>query len=49
MWHLKGTGEVQAGFFWGGGLRESNRVGDIEIYGRIIFKWIFKKYDRKKV
>jgi hypothetical protein len=35
---------VHAGFWWGG-LRECDHLGDPGIDGRIILKWIFKKWD----
>jgi hypothetical protein len=42
MWHLGGTGEVHAGFFKGGNLREKNGVGDLGVYWIIILKLSFK-------
>jgi hypothetical protein len=38
-------GEVHAGFWWAS-LRESDHLKDLGIDGRLIFKWIFKKWDR---
>jgi hypothetical protein len=32
--------------FWWGDLREGDHVGDPCVDGRIILKWIFKKWDR---
>jgi hypothetical protein len=37
-------GEVHTGFWWGD-LREGYHLEDPGIDGRIIFKWIFKKWD----
>jgi len=30
---------------WLGGLREGAHLGDLDIDGRIIFRWIFRKWD----
>jgi hypothetical protein len=35
---------VHTGFWWGD-LREGDHVGDPGIDGRIILKWVFKKWD----
>jgi hypothetical protein len=39
-----GTREVHTGFWWGD-LREGNYLGDPGAEGRIILKWISKKWD----
>jgi hypothetical protein len=39
-----GKREVRTGFWWGD-LREGDHLGDTGIDGRIILKWIFKKWD----
>jgi hypothetical protein len=40
------TGEVRTGFWWGGP-REGEYWKDVGMYGRIILKWIFMKWDRE--
>jgi hypothetical protein len=37
-------GEVHTGFWWGD-LREGGHLEDLAVDGRIILKWIFKKWD----
>jgi hypothetical protein len=32
--------------FWWGNLRERNHLGDEGVAGRIILRWIFRKWDR---
>jgi hypothetical protein len=44
MWHVRGKREVHTGFWWGD-LSEGAHLGDPGIDGRIILKWIFKKWD----
>jgi hypothetical protein len=44
MWHVWGTGEVDTGLWWGE-LVERGHFEDPGIGGRIILKWIFKKYE----
>jgi hypothetical protein len=39
-----GIGQVYTGFWWGH-LREEDHLEDQCIDGRIILKWIFKKWD----
>jgi hypothetical protein len=39
-----GRGEVHTGFWWED-LREGDHLEDPGIDGRIILKWIFKKWD----
>jgi hypothetical protein len=39
-----GKREIHAGFWWGD-LREGDHLGDPDIDGRIILKWIFKTWD----
>jgi hypothetical protein len=39
-----GGGEVYTGF-WCGNLRERDHLGDPGVDGRIILKWIFRKWD----
>ena len=39
-----GTGEAYTGFWWGN-LRERDYFGDPSVDGRIILRWIFRKWD----
>jgi hypothetical protein len=39
-----GRGEAYTEFWWGN-LRERDHLGDPGIDGRIIFRWIFRKWD----
>jgi hypothetical protein len=44
MWRVWGRGEVCTGF-WRGNLKERNYWGDPDVDGRIILKWIFRKWE----
>ena len=44
MWHVWGTGELYTGFWWGN-LWETDRWGDPDVDGRIILRWIFRKWE----
>jgi len=48
MWHVWGTGEVHTGFWWGD-LRERDHLEDLSVDGRVILKWIFKKWDEESM
>jgi len=39
-----GRGDVYTGFWWGN-LRERDHLGDLDLDGRIIRTWIFRKLD----
>jgi hypothetical protein len=39
-----GRGEVCTGFCWGN-LREGDHWEDPDVYGRIILRWIFRKWE----
>ena len=39
-----GRGEAYTGFWWGN-LRERDCLGDPGVNGRIILRWIFRKWD----
>jgi hypothetical protein len=39
-----GRGEAYTGFWWGK-LRERDQLGDSGVDGRIIIRWIFRKWD----
>jgi len=41
---LWGRGEGDTGFWWGN-LRGRDHLGDPGVDGRIILKWIFRKWD----
>jgi hypothetical protein len=44
--HVARLGRIEAciGFWWGN-LRERDHWGDLGVYGRIILRWIFRKWD----
>jgi hypothetical protein len=44
MWRVWERGEVCTGFWWGN-LRERDHWGDPDVDGRIILRWIFRKYE----
>jgi len=39
-----GRGEAYTGFWWGN-LRESDHLGHLGVDGRIILRWILRKWD----
>jgi len=45
MWRVRGRGEWFTGFWWGD-LRERDRWGDPDVDGKIILRWIFRKWER---
>ena len=44
MWHLWRKGEVCTRFWWGN-LRGRDHWGDQDVDGRIILRWIFRKWE----
>jgi len=44
MWHVWKGGEAYTGF-WLANLKERDHFGDPCIDGRIILRWIFRKWD----
>ena len=44
MQRVWGRGEAYAGVWWGN-LRERDHCGDADVDGRIILRWIFRKWD----
>jgi hypothetical protein len=45
VWHVQGRGAVHAGYLWGN-LRETYDFEYLGVYGKIILKWVFRKYYR---
>jgi len=43
-WACRGRGEACTGF-WSGNLSERDHLVDPGVDGRIIFNWIFRKWD----
>ena len=41
---MEGKGDLYTGFWWGN-LRERGNLEDPNIDGRIILRWIFRKWD----
>jgi hypothetical protein len=44
MWRVWGRGKVCTVFWWGS-LRERDHWGDPDVDGRIILRWIFRKWE----
>ena len=44
MYHVWGTGEAYTGFWWGN-LRRRDHLRDQTVDGRIILRWIFRKWE----
>ena len=44
MWCVWGRGEVCTGFWWGN-VREREHWEDPDVDGRIILRWIFRKWE----
>jgi len=44
MWQVWEPDEVHTGFWWGDP-RERNHLEDLGVGGRVILKWIFKRWD----
>jgi hypothetical protein len=44
MWRVWGRKEVCTGCWWGN-LRDRDRWGDPDVDGRIILRWIFRKFE----
>jgi hypothetical protein len=44
MWRIWGRGEVCTGFWWGN-MKERDHWGDPDLDGRIILRWIFRKWE----
>jgi hypothetical protein len=46
VWHVWGRGEVHTGFWWGDP-RGKGHVQDLDVDGKIILKWIFKRWNEE--
>jgi len=44
MQRVWGTGEAYTGFWWGN-VKERDHMGDPHVDGKIILRWIFRKWD----
>ena len=44
MQHVWGRGKKHTGFWWGN-LRERDHLEDLGVDGRIILRWVFRKWD----
>jgi len=44
MWRVWGRREVCTGFWWGN-LSERDHWGDPDVDGKIILRWIFRKWE----
>jgi hypothetical protein len=44
MWRVRGRGGACTGFWWGN-MRERDQWGDPGADGRIILRWIFRRWD----
>ena len=44
MWRVWGRGEVCTGFWWGN-LRDRDHWGDPDVDGRIILRWVLRKWE----
>jgi hypothetical protein len=44
MWRVWGRGEACTGFWWEN-LRKRDHWGDPDLYGKIILRWIFRKWE----
>jgi len=44
MWNVWRREEAYTGFWWGN-LRERDHLEDPDVDGRIILRWIFRKWD----